>query len=251
MSRDLLQLSVTSTSASLGATTTDGTADEGRFVDLYRSCLAELERRVRPAGYELRDVVSMVEHVAPSARAHYREVRGLRRSTFGAVLPCSAVVVRSDHAENGTMLTLDVTLARGAKKSVVIDSKHVGDVSYSAGVVRGRDVFLSGFAAIDLASGETVAAGDLAAQRSHSYASVARVLDAAGSSWSQITSVQEFVTPAGLRAAGASGVSPDTSRPPAARVAICPCDGLIRDELMFEVVVTALTGPGAVEHAND
>lgn len=258
MSAGLVQVSVTVARAS--------SPEEGRaqdwFATLYSAALDELERRVRPSGLGLADVVSMIEHVGPSVRGQYRQARDVRRERFGEVLPCSAVIVRHDHEAGHAMLTLEATLARGPKRAVVIDSAHVSSVSYSAAVIRGQNLFLSGYAAIDLSTGRSVAPEEELAQRRHAWASVDRVLEAAGSSRADITSVQEFVVRTGTQDVGGSrpatdpsgsllagpvaGQLPGRPLPSSAWVTTCPCDGLIREELMFEVVVTATIGTPAV-----
>jgi enamine deaminase RidA (YjgF/YER057c/UK114 family) len=246
MVSDVLRIPITATGSAVQSGGEAGLLAPELLVEQYRWCLTELTRQVAGTGFEIGDVVRMVEYVSPDARQHYSAVRDLRRATFGELPPCSVVVSRDDHAAANSLVTLDVTLARGPKSVVQTGLDHFGNVTYSAGIVCEADVYVSGFASIDLSTGRSVGRNDLPAQIRQSYESLAFVLESAGSSLADVTSVTEFWTRRAIDSSAAGGVvggREATPRPASIGAAVVTevCDALIRDDLMFEVVATAKT----------
>ena len=114
-------------------------------------------------------------------------------------------------------------------------------LTYYPGVLAGRTLYMSGFAALDMETQLALHEGDLRAQTEATYAAILEVLAEAGAGPEHLTQLVEYVTPEGMpQAAVIADVRREVLGPHAPEPTLLPCAGLLRDEFLLEVFPTAV-----------
>ena len=119
-------------------------------------------------------------------------------------------------------------------------------LTYNPGVRAGNTLYMTGFAALDMETQESLYPGDLRAQAEDTYDAMLQTMAAVGRGPEHLLTTVEYVVP--RRAARL----PRRRRRARARCLAPPypastgivCGGLLRDEFLLEVVPTALVPGG-------
>ncbi|WP_051366697.1 RidA family protein [Hamadaea tsunoensis] len=211
----------------------------GEFRDQYRWCLERAGQLLAGAGLDLRSLVSTVDYTATATRGEYARCGRPRRDLLGdgPVHPGAAGILADHPLAPGAHVALDVLAARGDLRAVNPGWDRYDTLTYKPAVVAGREVFGSGFGALDPGTQLAVHAGDLLAQARFVYDNIAAVLAAAGGA--RAVALVEYVTPAGAPDYGGLAAL-RRERFPDAAVTSVVCDGLLRPEFLIEVVPRAV-----------
>lgn len=213
----------------------------GDFAGQYRYCLERAGALLGAAGLTLSSVVRTVDYSAPATRDAYRAAHRLRRELLGPVYPAAAGILMSALPVPGALVSLDVTASREPLEAVNPGWQRYETLSYSPGVRAGRHLYMSGFAALDMDTQQVRSPGNLAAQAEHAFASILAVLEHAGGSAPDLSETIEYVTPAGVPDYRAvAGVRQRMLAPPYPASVGAVCGGLLRPELLLEVVPAAV-----------
>ena len=213
----------------------------GRLLDQYRYCLQRAAGLLAAAGLSLANVVRTVDYSTPATREGYPQTHWLRRELLGPVYPASAGVLMSRLPVPGALVALDIAASREPLEPVNPGWERYRNLSCNPAVRAGRLLFMSGFATLDMASQETLHAGELAAQAEHAYTSILEVLHHAGGSAQDLIETIEYVTPQGVPDYRAvAGVRRRLLSPPWPASVGAVCGGLLRPQLLLEVIPTAV-----------
>lgn len=213
----------------------------GDFGTQYRYCLERAGSMLARAGLSLASVVRTVDYSTPATRAAYRSTHRIRHELLGPVYPAAAGILIARLHLPGALVALDVTASREEIELVNPGWERYSTLSYSPGVRAGQLLFMSGFGALDLATQQALYRTDLAAQAEHTYGTILELVTFAGGTTEDLLETIEFVTPAGLpdyRVVAA--VRERLLRPPWPASVGAVCGGLLRPELMLEVIPTGL-----------
>ena len=215
----------------------------GDFAAQYRACLERAAVLLEPLGLGLSDVVRTVDYSTPSTRRAYPSAGAARRELLGPVYPASAGILVERLAVPDALIAVDVTATREPAEAVNGGWARYETLTYSASVRSGRDLYMSGFASLDLETQQALHPGDVAAQAEVIYASIAHLLTAAGGSVGDLVRTTEYVTPGGLDAYREVGeVRRKVLRAPWPASTGAVAAALLRREFLLEVVPTARLG---------
>ncbi|HVB46687.1 MAG TPA: RidA family protein [Streptosporangiaceae bacterium] len=216
----------------------------GDFRGQYRYCLERAGTLLAAAGLSLANVVKTVDYSTPATREVYPRTDRPRRELLGPVHPAAAGILMTRMPVPGALVALDVTASREPLELVNPGWARYDTLSYSPGVRAGRFLFMSGFAALDMATQVALFPGDLAAQAEHAYGCILELLAHAGGSAEDLVETIEYVTPEGVPGYRAvAEVRGRLLRPPWPASVGAVCGGLLRPEFMLEVVPTAVLAP--------
>ncbi len=215
----------------------------GDFAAQYRACLERAAALLQPLGLGLSDVVRTVDYSTPSTRRAYPTAGSARRELLGPVYPASAGILVERLAVPDALIALDVTATRQPSEAVNGGWARYETLTYSASVRSGRDLYMSGFAALDLETQDALHSGDVAAQAEVIYESIAHLLSFAGGSVADLVRTTEYVTPGGLDAyREVSAVRRKVLRAPWPASTGAVAAALLRREFLLEVIPTARLG---------
>lgn len=216
-------------------------AAPGDLAGQYRYCLERAAGLLAATGLSLASVVRTVDYSTPATREAYPKTHKLRRELLGPCYPAAAGILMSRLPVPGALVALDVTASREPLAVVNPGWERYNTLSYSPAVKAGRLLFMSGFAALDMANQTALHPGDLAAQAEHTYGSILEVLHHAGGSAEDLIETLEYVTPVGVPGYRAvAGVREKLLRPPWPASVGAVCAALLRPEFLLEVVPTAV-----------
>lgn len=215
----------------------------GDLLGQYAYCLDRADTLLRAAGLSLDAAVTTYDWTTPATRDVYRRTHRARAERLGGagVYPGAGGVLVSGLHRPGVLVALEVTASRHPLAAVNPGWSRYDTLTYTPGVRAGDTLFMSGFAALDMATQEALHPGDVAAQAEVVYAAIGEVLAAAGLGPEHLVSTIEFVTPDGL--AGYRGVADVRKRMlrepwPASTGSVCA--GLLRPEFQLEVFPLAV-----------
>ena len=215
----------------------------GDFAAQYRACLEHAAALLEPLGLGLSDVVRTVDYSTPSTRRAYPSAGAARRELLGPVYPASAGILVERLAVPDALIAVDVTATREPAEAVNGGWARYETLTYSASVRSGRDLYMSGFASLDLETQQALHPGDVAAQAEVIYESIAHLLTAAGGSVGDLVRTTEYVTPGGLDAYREVGeVRRKVLRAPWPASTGAVAAALLRREFLLEVIPTARLG---------
>ncbi|WP_084000223.1 RidA family protein [Actinomadura kijaniata] len=225
----------------------DGPVHEGDFRAQYRYCLERVGDLLEAAGLGLDAVVRTTDHTAGATRAEYPRCGRPRAELLGGtgadgrpVHPGAAGILTDHPVVPGAMVSLTAVASTAPLRAVNPGWRRYDTLTYKPGVLAGRTLFMSGFAALEPATQKAVFDGDLLAQAEFTYASVTAVLREAGLDGTAVTHLVEYITPGaaadhdrltGLRRAHFGDAPALTS---------VVCSALLRPEFLIEVVPTAV-----------
>jgi enamine deaminase RidA (YjgF/YER057c/UK114 family) len=191
----------------------------------------------------LSDVVRTVDYSTPATRRSYPTAGTARRELLGPVYPASAGILVERLEVPDALIALDVTATRRPSVAVNGGWARYETLTYSAAVRSGQDLYLSGFAALDLETQEALHPGDVAAQAEVIYESIAHLLSTAGGSVADLVRTTEYVTPGGLDAyRQVAAVRKKALRAPWPASTGAVVAALLRREFLLEVIPTARLG---------
>lgn len=207
----------------------------------YRFCLERAGELLEAAGLGLDRIVRTVDFSTPATRAAYPGCADPRRELLGPVFPAAAGILMNGLPAPGALVALDVIASRHEPERVNPGWDRYATLTYSPGVRAGSTLYLAGFAALDPATGRPLAAGDVVEQARSAYASLLAVVEAAGGGPEHLIETVEYVCPQGLRGyRGVGDVRRALLREPWPSSTGIVCGALLRPELLFEVVPTAV-----------
>ena len=190
------------------------------------------------------DVVKSLDYIAPQARLQYRDTGAARKDFYGSQYPAATGIFINRLLRPEAHVEVEVVAVKGGSRQEITVADwdgHFGHLTYLPGVKKGRMVHISGEAAVDHTTGQSVGGFDLAAQAEQAYGNIARVLAEAGYSMDDVVNTIEWVAPNGLM--GYRGVQEvrrkhfGDSFPSASGVLV---HQLLRPELLIEVTAVAL-----------
>ena len=219
----------------------------GDFVAQYAWCLDLADQLLRAEGLSLDNAVTTYDFSTPATRDVYRRTHRERKARLGkgGVFPgAGGILVDSvdegaDHP--GALVRLEVTASPEKLVGVNPGWERYETLTYYPGVLAGRTLYMSGFAALDMETQEALHEDDLLAQARVTYAAIVGVISEAGGRPEHLTSLVEYVCPdaqgqehlldqALVEVFGNDAPMPERH----------PCAGLLRDEFLFEVFPTAV-----------
>ncbi|MFF3501749.1 RidA family protein [Streptomyces sp. NPDC003247] len=214
------------------------------FVAQYAYCLSRAGRLLKRAGLSLDQAVTTFDYTTPATRRAYPRCAGPRRELLGGagVFPGAGGILMSRLHAPGVLVALDVTASRHPPAAVNPGWRRYDTLTYSPGVLAGRTLHMSGFAALDMETQRALYPGDPVAQTEAVLAAVLEVVAAAGGSPGDLVSVEEYLCPAALgeRAAVAAAHARTLGPGPRPVVTTVGCAGLLRREFLTEVFPTAV-----------
>ena len=215
----------------------------GDFCGQYSYCLQRAGDLLAPVGLSLANVVRTVDYSTPATREVYPKTHRPRRELHGPDYPSAAGILMSRLAVPAALGALDVTDSREPLEAVNPGWERYHTLSYNPGVRAGRHLFMSGFAALDMATQEALFPGDLAAQAERTYGSILELLAHVGGTAEDLIETIEYVTPEGVPDYRAvAEVRGRLLRPPWPASVGAVCGGLLRPEFMLEVLPMAVLG---------
>jgi enamine deaminase RidA (YjgF/YER057c/UK114 family) len=213
----------------------------GDFRGQYTYCLERAGELLDAVGLSLSHVVKTVDYSTPATREVYARCGRPRKDLLGPVYPGAAGILMSALHAPGVLVALDVTASRHAAKAVNPGWSRYETLSYNPGVLAGRTLYMSGFAALDPQTQQAVYPGDVAAQARFSYESILQVLAAAGGGPEHLVRTSEYVCPEGLADyRSVAAVRKDLLRPPWPASTGAVCAALLRPEFLLEIDPTAV-----------
>lgn len=170
----------------------------GDLVGQAEFVLEEAGRQLETHGLDLGHVVRTVEQTTAATRGRYRDTGKARKRLLGPAFPASTGVLSPELPHPGALIALEVWASAHPKRVINPGWPAFDRLSFSPGVAAGELLFISGTAAWDPRSGETVAPGEIGAQAEFVYEQIAAVCSAAGGSIDDVIKTVEYVTPAGV-----------------------------------------------------
>jgi len=216
---------------------------DGDLVGQYAHCLDQADELLRAAGLSLDAAVTTYDWTTPATRDVYRRTHRARAERLGGagVHPGAGGILVSELHRPGVLVALEVTASRHPLTAVNPGWSRYDTLTYSPGVRAGNTLFMSGFAALDMATQEALHPGDVVAQAEATYAAIGEVLAAAGAGPEHLVSTIEFVTPEGLPDyRGVADVRKRRLRAPWPASTGSVCAGLLRPEFLLEVFPLAV-----------
>ncbi len=215
--------------------------DTNRQVALCYETVGEI---LRAGGSEPGDIVKSLDYIAPQALLQYRDSAAARRDFFGASYPAATgIPINRLLRPEGHVEIETVAVKSGQREEIRIPDwdRRYQRLTYYPGVKKGHMLHISGQAAVDHATAESIGGFDMALQAEQAYSNIARVLSEAGYSMSDVVNTIEWIAPNGLM--GYREVQEVRRRyfgdsfPSATGVII---HQILRPELLIEVTAVAL-----------
>ncbi len=171
----------------------------GDLVGQAEFVLEEAGQRLEAQGLDLSDVVRTVEQTTAATRGDYRATGKARKRLLGPDFPTSTGILSPALPHPDALIALDVWASSEPKRGINPGWPAFDRLSFAPGVAAGALLFISGTAAWDPGSGQTIAPGNIGAQAEFVYGQIAAVCEAAGGSLADLIKTVEYVTPAGAR----------------------------------------------------
>ena len=215
---------------------------EGDIVGQYFACLERGAELLELAGLSLSNLVQTIDYSTPATRERYPKIGRPRRDLLGPVYPGAAGILMSELHAPGVLCAIDAIATRHDKLEAVNPGwSRYETLTYNPGVKAGNTLYMSGFAALDPETQESLFPGDLRAQAEFTYDSILQTMAAAGLGPEKLLTTVEYVCPDGLgQYRDVAGVRQEKLRSPYPASTGIVCGGLLRDEFLLEVVPTAI-----------
>ncbi len=214
----------------------------GDLVGQYAYCLDRAAALLRAVGLSLDDAVSTCDYSILAARESYGKTHHARKERLGGsgVFPAASGILMSRLHHPGQLVALDVIASRHPLELVNPGWRRYDALTCAPGVKAGRMLFMSGFAALDMATQQAQFPGDIGAQAGAIYSSVLELLNYAGLGPADLLRTIEFCVESALPDYRAvAGVRERLLSPPWPASTGDICAGLLRPEFLLEVVPTA------------
>ena len=215
--------------------------DTNRQVALSYDIIADV---LRAAGSEPGDVVKSLDYISPQALLQYRDSGSARRDFYGGQYPAATgIPINRLLRPEGHVKVETIAVKGGNREEIRIAEwdRRYQRLTYLPGVKKGHMLHVSGQAAVDHATAESIGGFDMAVQADKAYDNIARVLAAAGYSMDDVVNTIEWIAPNGLM--GYRGVQEvrrkyfGDSFPSATGVIV---HQILRPELLIEVTAVAV-----------
>ena len=229
----------------LGYEETDGKQhypqETSRQVGLTYGVIADV---LQAAGSGPGDVVKSLDYISPQALLQYRDTGSVRRNFYGGEYPAATgVMINRLLRPEGHVEVETVAVKGGEREEIRISEwdRRYKRLTYHPGVKKGHMLHLSGQAAVDHPTAQSVGGFDMAAQADKAYDNIARVMAAGGYSMDDVVNTIEWIAPNGLM--GYRGVQEvrrkyfGDSFPSATGVIV---HEILRPELLIEVTAVAV-----------
>lgn len=227
----------------------DGLVHPGDFRAQYRYCLERATQLLKAAGLGPESLVRTIDYTTSATRGQYprcgrprHEILGGNGSDGISVFPGAAGILVDEPLIPGALVALDALASRQPLRTVNPGWRRYETLTYRPGIAAGEDtLFMSGFGALEPATQKTVFAGDLRAQAEFTYAGIAAVLREAGYRGEDVVRLIEYVTPEAVEDYGRiADLRARYFGDPGPAVTPVACSGLLRPELLIEVVPVAV-----------
>jgi enamine deaminase RidA (YjgF/YER057c/UK114 family) len=213
---------------------------EGDIVGQYFYCLERAGELLEQAGLSLSNLVQTIDYSTPATRERYPKIGRPRKDLLGPVYPGAAGILMSELHAPGVLCAVDAIASIHPLEAVNPGWERYNTLTYNPGVKAGNTLYMSGFAALDPDTQESLFPGDLRAQADYTYTSILQTMAAAGVGPEALLTTVEYVCPDGLGDYRAvADVRRELLREPYPASTGIVCGGLLRDEFLLEVVPTA------------
>jgi enamine deaminase RidA (YjgF/YER057c/UK114 family) len=215
----------------------------GDFVGQYAYCLEQAGQLLSAAGLTLDQAVTTFDYSTPATRPSYHKAHRVRRDLLGGsgIYPCAAGILMSRLHHPDQLVALDVTASRHPLELVNPGWSRYETLFCSPGVKAGRTLFMSGFGSLDMETQQVLHPHELGPQAEVTFGAIQHLLNYAGLGPADLLSTIEFcVVDALPNYRVVADVRERMLLPPWPASTGAMCKGLLRDELMLEVVPTAL-----------
>ena len=199
---------------------------------------------LQAAGAAPGDVVKSLDYISPQATHQYRGTGAPRREFYGGRYPAATgILINRLLRPEGHVEVEAVAVKGGTREEIRIpewDRRYLR-LTYLPGVKKGHMLHVSGQAAVDHVTGQSVGGFDMAAQADKAYENIAQVLAASGHSMNDVVNTIEWIAPNGFM--GYRGVQEvrrkhfGDSFPSATGVIV---HQMLRPELLIEVTAVAM-----------
>ena len=172
----------------------------GDFVAQYAWCLDRADELLGEHGLSLDHAVTTYDFSTPATREVYRRTHRERKERLGGagVFPGAGGILLDDVSQGaghpGALVRLEVTASPEPLVGVNPGWARYDTLTYYPGVLAGRTLYMSGFAALDMETQLALHEGDLGAQTEATYAAILEVLAEAGAGPEHITRMTWYVT---------------------------------------------------------
>jgi enamine deaminase RidA (YjgF/YER057c/UK114 family) len=172
--------------------------DTSRQLELTYEVLGQV---LTAAGSGPEDVVKSLDYISPQCLLQYPNTDDVRRGFFGNHFPATtSIPVNRLLRPEGHVETEMVAVMGGTREEIRVPEWEPtqGGLTRSAGVKKGNTLHISGQAAVDNVTGNTVGGFDIVAQCEQAYSNIARIMEEGGYSMDDIVNTIEWVSPNGL-----------------------------------------------------
>lgn len=237
----------------------DGLVHPGDFRAQYRYCLERAAHLLKAAGLGPDSLVRTIDYTTTATRREYPRCGRPRHEILGgpgiddeAVFPGAAGILVDEPLLPGALVALDALASRLPLRTVNPGWRRYETLTYRPGVTAGEDtLFMSGFGSLEPATQKAIFDGDLRAQAEFTYAGILTVLREAGYRRQDVVRLIEYVTPDAVEDyAALADLRASYFGEPGPAVTPVACSGLLRPELLIEVVPLAVrsASPGSEEY---
>ncbi len=156
---------------------------------------------LKEAGSQPGDVVKSLDYISPQALLQYRDTGATRRSFYEGRYPAATgILINRLLHPDGHVEVETVAVKGGEREEVRIPEwdRRYQRLTYHPAVKKGRMLHLSGQAAVDHPTAQSVGGYDMASQADKAYDNISRVLAAAGCSMDDVVNTIEWIAPNGL-----------------------------------------------------
>ncbi len=215
----------------------------GDFVAQYRYCLERGKELLGRIGLTLDNAVTTYDYSTPESRSIYGKASRVRKELLGGagVFPGAGGILMSQLHEPGVLVAIDLVASKYPLTAVNPGWSRYDTLSYTPGVIAGKTLYMSGFAALDMETQEALHAGDIVAQAQTMYEAVVKVLNAAGVGPEALVNTIEYVVPEGLKDyRGVAKVRENIMSKPWPTSTGALCNSLLRPEFLIEAFPLAV-----------
>lgn len=200
--------------------------------DIYK----QADKILKKMGFELSDIVKTVDHITPEGLMDYKYTGKVRKENLGPIYPGATGILMSKVSENSSLISVNITAAKGEKKSINPGWERYQKLTYSPAVRCGSNLFMSGQAALDPETEQAVFKDNIYEQSKYTYTNIIKVLEAADMSASNLIKTIEYVTPTGLKDyRTTSSVRLELLKEPYPASTGIVCHSLLRPEFLIEI----------------
>jgi enamine deaminase RidA (YjgF/YER057c/UK114 family) len=213
-----------------------GVVAPGNVVAQTRAIFDRASQILKGFGLGMKNVVKTVDYLTTEALPNYKNTARIRRDYLAPAYPAATGIIMPRVSHPGAMIQIDFIASQHPKAIVNPGWSRYADLTYSPAVRAGDSLFIAGMAALDPANGNSVHAGNIAAQAAYVYENILLTVAAAGGGPEHLVKTVEYVTSAGLplyREVG--GVRTSLLREPYPPSTGVICERLLRPECQIEI----------------